>query len=303
MKQNSPKYIRFGRKLLGRGMGTCIIMALITIITIVGFTFFGGAVRSQIASPELKVSSNQDSSQLSAAEGVMEHTSASNSGAKSLPALHVVLAWESLLNGENWERKNYRARLDACRESGWPTRALSSDEEARLGTGEVEILIDARRQFAQQTIWTLGADGDGVQSACLIRLEKHTDHGEIEDDTGMYEAIDSDSRIQERQNLQSIGWRLMGEEQIKGQPCTRWQNDRQSVCTWSGGMKWGFTESPGDAVGCTVDGAGTYLDAIPLEAQPLEGGSGCRMQVKSFSLGEGLLPSNEPGEEARDQER
>ncbi|AHG40992.1 hypothetical protein N018_12400 [Pseudomonas syringae CC1557] len=204
--------------------------------------------------------------------------------------MHVVLTWESIMIGENWERKNYRAKLDACQGSGMPTRALSSTDEAKLGTGEVEILIDARRQSARQTSWTFGADGDGAKTTCLIKLEAHVDQSANEDDTGLYEAIDSDSRIQERQNLQSIGWKLIGEEQIKGQPCTRWQNDRQSVCTWSGGMKWGFVELPSDAAGCTVDGAGTYLNAIPLEAEPLKGGSGCRMQVKSFSLGKGLLP-------------
>lgn len=270
------------------------LVALIAILAIGGFSLFGGTVRSHNSASVLEPSSKQDSSQLNAAEAVIDDTSASGSGAKSLPALHVILAWESLQNGENWERKNYRARLDACQGSGWPTRALSAEEEAKLGTGEVEILIDARRQFAQQTIWTLGDEGDGVQSACFIRLEKHMDHDVIEDDAGLYEAIDSDLRIQQRQSLQSSGWRLMGEEQIKGQPCTRWQNDRQSVCMWSGGMKWGFAESPSDAAGCTVDGAGTYLDAIPLDAEPLEGGSGCRMQLKSFSLGEGLLPSNNP---------
>ena len=268
------KHIRFGRKLPGRDTSHCIIVALSTIIAIGLLTFSSGTVRAQVAGSE------PASAPASALAG----------GAKSLPALHVVLAWESILSGENWERKNYRAKLDACRESGWPIRALSSDEEAKLGTGEVEILIDARRQFAQQTTWTLGADGDEGKSACLIKLDKHTDHSEVEDNTGMYEAIDSDSRTQERQNMQSIGWKLVGDAQIKGQSCTRWQNDRQSVCMWSGGMTWGFAESPGDAAGCAVDGAGVYLDAIPLEAAPLKGGSGCRIELKSFSLGKGLLP-------------
>ena len=285
MKQTWSKHIRFGHKPRRRSRSKRIGLAMLKIIAIGGLTWFSGTAHSQIPS-----SSKQGSSHRSEATGGLSEPSASDSGAKSLPALHVVLAWESLLSGENWERKNYRAKLDACRESGWPIRALSSDEEAKLGTGEVEILIDARRQVAQQTTWTLGADGDEGKTACLIKLDEHTDHSEVEDNTGMYEAIDSDSRTQERQNMESIGWKLMGEAQVKGQSCTRWQNDRQSVCMWSGGMKWGFAESPGDAAGCAVDGAGVYLDAIPLEATPLKGGSGCRIELKSFSLGKGLLP-------------
>ncbi|MCD5972749.1 hypothetical protein [Pseudomonas quasicaspiana] len=281
-----PERNHFYSKLLCKGSSSYIAITIfLAIVIAIGvFTFFGGTAR------KVNDSSAYEATSSDAAEEELKPASTSNSGSKSLPALHVVLTWESIMIGENWERKNYRAKLDACQGSGMPTRALSSDDEAKLGTGEVEILIDARRQFARQTRWTFGADGDEANTACLIKLEAHVDQSAIEDDTGMYEAIDSDSRIQERQNMQSIGWKLIGEEQIKSQPCTRWQNDRQSVCTWSGGMKWGFGESPSDAAGCTVDGAGTYLNAIPLEAEPVKGGSGCRMQVKSFSLGKGLLP-------------
>ncbi|MCQ2999866.1 hypothetical protein NLO98_08875 [Pseudomonas syringae] len=234
--KKSPERNHFYSKLLCKGSSHYIaIMILPTIIIAIGiFTFFGGTVRKENDSSAYEATSND------AAEEELKPASTSNSGSKSLPALHVVLTWESIMIGENWERKNYRAKLDACKGSGMPTRALSSDDEAKLGTGEVEILIDARRQSARQTRWTFGANGDGANTACLIKLEAHVDQSAIEDDTGMYEAIDSDSRIQERQNLQSIGWKLIGEEQIKGQPCTRWQNDRQSVCTWSGGMTWGF---------------------------------------------------------------
>ncbi|KAB7764761.1 hypothetical protein [Xanthomonas sp. LMG 12462] len=224
-----------------------------------------------------------------------EDASSSVSGVKSLPALHVVLTWESLLGGENLQRKNYQAKLDACRGSGMPTRALSPQEEAKLGTGEIEIMIDAHRQFAHQVSWTLGADGDSGQTACLIKLEEHTDKDTVEDADGMYMAIDSSTRAQDRQTFQAAGWTLTGEGQVKGQPCTRWQNGKQEVCMWSAGSKWGFSESPADAAGCTIDAVGVYLQAIPLEAKPLRGGNGCVLQVKSFSLGSGLIPSNVAG--------
>ncbi len=237
---------------------------------------------------------SRDSSE-SGSEGNTSSES-SGSGVKSLPALHVVLTWESRRNGENLEHKNYQAKLDACRGSGMPTRALSAAEEAKLGTGEVEIMIDAHRQFAHQVSWTLGADGDTGQTACLIKLEEHVDKDAIDNADGMYMAIDSETRAQDRQTVQATGWTLAGDGQIKGQPCARWQNGRQEVCMWSGGTRWGFSESPADVASCTIDGAGAYLQAIPLDAKPLQGGNGCVLQVRSFSLGNGLIPSNVAGE-------
>jgi len=211
---------------------------------------------------------------------------------KALPALHVVLTWEALFSGENLARKNYRARLDACRGAGQPTQALSAEDEAKLGSGQVEITIDAQHQVARQLTWTAGGDGKDMQSTCLIKLEQHEDQSEIEDTDGMYEAIDDSTRSQDRQTYEAGGWRLLGETEVKGQPCTRWRNDRQEVCMWSGGLKWGFSETPADVAGCTVDSAGSYLTSIPLQGQPAEGGSGCRLQVKTFSLGKGLLPAD-----------
>lgn len=227
----------------------------------------------------------------------------SDSGAKSLPALHVVLEWESRMNGENWERKNYQAKVEACSASGLPFKPLSAQDQARLGTGEVEIMIDARRQFVRQVSWTLGAEGEDAQGACLVKLEEHRDQDQIEDASGMYQAIDADTRAQDRKNMESIGWKSMGEGQLKGQSCSRWQNGQQEVCMWSGGTRWGFGDAPADVAGCTIDGAGAYLESIPLESRPLEGGTGCVLQLKSFSLGKGLIPSNVPGTESQDEEK
>jgi len=222
-----------------------------------------------------------------------EAPQANNAAISALPALHVVLTWESFLSGENLVLKNYRAKLEACQGTGWPTQALSAEEEAKLGKGQVDIAIDAHRQVARQIQWTFGAKGDDERSTCLITLEAHEDQGEIEDKDGLYEAIDDATRNQARLTYQAAGWTLLGEAEVQGQPCTRWRNERQEVCMWSGGLKWGFSEAPADVAGCTIDGAGHYLTDIPLLGQPPEGGSGCRLQVKTFSLGKGLLPTSQ----------
>lgn len=245
------------------------------------------------AATQTLIACDQSHEQARASVPAESSLSQATSGAsKALPALHVVLTWEALFSGENLARKNYQVRLDACRGAGQPTQALSAEDEAKLGTGQVEITIDARQQVARQITWTVSGDGHDMQSTCLIKLEQHEDQSEIEDPDGMYEAIDASTRVQDRQTVQANGWTLLGETEVKGQPCTRWRNDRQEVCMWSGGLQWGFSETPTDVAGCTVDSAGAYLTSIPLQGQPSQGGSGCRLQVMSFGLSKGLLPSD-----------
>lgn len=215
-----------------------------------------------------------------------DKASHSDSSALALPTMHVVLEWEWLPNGENLARKNYQVKLDACKGSGMPFKALSSQDEARLGKGQVEIIIDAHRQVAKEVNWTMSAEGDDAQHACMITLAEHTDQNEVKDaaDEGMYQAIDSESRIQNHQTAQSVGWKDMGEKQYKGVPCTAWSNGKQEVCMWSGGLKWGFDDSPMNTEGCSVSTAGDFLTSIPVDAKLLNGASGCLFKIKTFDF-------------------
>ncbi|AWQ20297.1 hypothetical protein C1N63_16485 [Pantoea ananatis] len=242
--------------------------------------FSGGGAYAQ-STGILPVSDNQEDLKENG-----DKASQSDSSAIALPTMHVVLEWEWLPNGENLARKNYQVKLDACKGAGMPFKALSAQDEARLGKGEVEISIDGHHQVAKEVSWTMSAEGEDAQHACLITLEEHTDQNEVKDaaEEGMYQAIDSDSRIQNHQTAQSVGWKITGEKQYKNIPCTAWSNGKQEVCMWSGGLKWGFDDSPMDTQGCSVSTAGDFLTSIPVDAKPASGASGCLFKLKTFNI-------------------
>lgn len=215
-------------------------------------------------------------------------------GAATLPALHAVLAWEHIVDGGNPQRRDYQGRMDMCREAGWPTRELPSDEVARLGTGRVEIMIDARRQAVRQTMWTLGAGSDGADPKALCQptlAEEQTEDSSVD---GQFPAVTDADMAAEAELVARAGWARVGEDSVGGQACVRWRQDDQEVCMWSGGSQWGFAGQPLDLRGCDGMAIGSYLEYIPLEARAL-GPQGCVVKLESFSLGKGLLPANLPG--------
>ena len=270
-------FIKKSPKTVSNKSITVFLSALIAF----NFCFFsGGSAYAQSAAISSATDNQEDYKENS------DKASNSDSSALALPTMHVVLEWEWLPNGENLARKNYQVKLDACKGAGMPFRALSSQDEARLGKGEVEIFIDGHRQVAKEVNWTMSAEGEDAQHACMITLAEHTDQNEVKDaaDEGMYQAIDSDSRIQNHQNAQSVGWKIAGEKQYKGVPCTAWRNGKQDVCMWSGGLKWGFDDSPMNTEGCSVSTAGDFLTSIPIDAKPLNGASGCLFKLKTFDL-------------------
>lgn len=257
------------------------IAALFSALIAFIFCFFSGGGAYAQSAGILSATDNQDDYKENS-----DKASHSEGSALALPTMHVVLEWEWLPNGENLARKNYQVKLDACKGSGMPFKALSAQDEARLGKGEVEISIDGHHQVAKEVSWTMGAEGEDAQHACMITLEEHTDQNEVKDaaEEGMYQAIDSDSRIQNHQNAQSVGWKITGEKQYKGIPCTAWSNGKQEVCMWSGGLKWGFDDSAMDTAGCSVSTAGDFLTSIPVDAKPLKGAIGCLFKLKTFNI-------------------
>lgn len=221
-------------------------------------------------------------------------TGGDSSAAVALPALRAVLVWEHIVEDENPQRKDYQGRMDMCREAGWPTRELVADEIARLGTGRVEIMIDARRQVVRQTTWTLDAGSDGADPRAMCQPALAVE--EIEDSAreGQFMAVAAEEMAAEAELVARAGWTRVGEGTVAGQPCVRWRQEHQEVCMWSGGSQWGFAGQPLDLRGCEGMDAGTYLEYIPLEARLL-GTQGCRLELESFSLGKGSLPADLPG--------
>ncbi len=211
------------------------------------------------------------------------------------PAIHAALRWERVTQGKNQAREEYASRIENCQAAGWPVKELTPDEIAKLDTGKVELWVDARGAYAKETRWKLGVmdaqaalDDKGV---CMAKLEETVTEGD--DDFrgrgGPAEAMDPAG--QEAQ-AKMLGFQRIGMAQVGGQPCVRWRGKDEEVCEWSGGRAWGFDDGPVQT-GCATQGPMDYLNPIPLEAKPVDGASGCVVELQAMTVSKGSLPQVE----------
>lgn len=208
------------------------------------------------------------------------------------PAIQATLRWEQVRDGRNFAREEYANRIANCRAAGWPVKELTPDEVGKLGTGQVELWVDARGAYARETSWKLGVmdkqaalDDKGV---CMARLEEVIAEGN-DDYSGRGEADEAPGPAEQDEQARALGYQRIGIAQVGGQPCMRWRGKDQEVCEWSAGRAWGFDDGPAQT-GCETQGPMDYLNPIPLEAKPAEGASGCIVQLQSMTVSKGLLP-------------
>jgi len=212
-------------------------------------------------------------------------------GGDGHPAIHAALRWEQVTEGRNSAREEYASRIDNCKAAGWPVKELSPDEIGKLGTGEVELWVDARGAYARETIWKLGVmDTQAAledKGVCLARLEETVTEGD-DDFSGRDGPAEATDPAEQEALAKALGFQRIGMAQVGGQPCVRWRGKDQEVCVWSAGRAWGFDDGPVQA-GCATQGPMDYLSPIPLEAEPADGASGCIVQLQSMTVGKGQL--------------
>lgn len=237
---------------------------------------------------------------LTAAAGCHSAADASDASAgtgdsKDHPAIQVTLRWEQVTNGRNFAREEYASRIANCKTAGWPVKELSPDEIGKLGTGQVELWVDARGAYARETSWKLGVmDKQAAledKGVCMARLEEVIAEGN-DDYSGRGEADAAPGQAEQEAQAKALGFQRIGVAQVGGQPCMRWRGKDQEVCEWSAGRAWGIDDGPAQT-GCATQGPMDYLNPIPLEAKPAEGASGCIVQLQSMTVGKGLLPQVE----------
>ncbi len=208
------------------------------------------------------------------------------------PAIQATLRWEQVREGRNSAREEYANRIANCKAAGWPVKELTPDEIGKLGTGQVELWVDARGAYARETSWKLGVvDKQAAledKGVCLTRLEEVVAEGD-DDYSGRSEADEAPGLAEQEEQAKALGFQRIGVAQVGGQPCMRWRGKDQEVCEWSAGRAWGIDDGPAEA-GCMTQGPMDYLNPIPLQARPAEGASGCIVQLQSMTVGKGLLP-------------
>lgn len=235
---------------------------------------------------------------VSAAAGC--HSSTGQDGSKTdsdadHPAIHAALRWERVTQGRNQAREEYASRIENCKAAGWPVKELTQDEIAKLDTGEVELWVDARGAYGKETSWKLGVmdaqaalDDKGV---CMAKLEETVTEGD-DDFSGSEGPAEAAVPAEQEAQAKVLGFQRMGVAQVGGQPCMRWRGKDEEVCEWSGGRAWGFDDGPVQT-GCATQGPMDYLNPIPLEAKPVDGASGCIVQLKTMTVSKGSLPQVE----------
>lgn len=208
------------------------------------------------------------------------------------PSIQATLRWEEVKDGRNSAREEYASRMANCKAAGWPVKELGPDEIGKLGTGQVELWIDARGAYARETSWKLGVmdlqaatEDKGV---CMARLEEVVAEGN-DDYRDRGEADEAPGSAEQDEQAKVLGFQRIGVAQVGGQPCMRWRSQDQEVCEWSGGRAWGIDDGPA-RTGCATQGPMDYLNPIPLQAKPAEGASGCIVQLQSMTVSKGLLP-------------
>lgn len=234
---------------------------------------------------------------LSAAAGCHSATDASEASTgtgdgNGHPAIQATLRWEQVREGRNFAREEYAQRIANCKAAGWPVKELSPDEIGKLGTGQVELWVDARGAYARETSWKLGVmDKQAAledKGVCMARLEEVIAEGD-DDYSGRGEADEAPAAAEQEAQARALGFQRIGAAQVGGQPCMRWRGKDQEVCEWSAGRAWGIDDGPAPA-GCETQGPMDYLNPIPLEAKPAEGASGCIVRLQSMTVSKGLLP-------------
>lgn len=224
----------------------------------------------------------------------------------AIPALRARLRLESLRDGRNADQDDYEEAIGICEQAGFPIKALTGEQVARLGTAVVELMSDGERRLSRQTRWVRrsGASPDGM---CLFEFEEVVSERYMDartsgwsdgDGTGWQEVPISPEDFHARPVdagedaaiARELGWTHLGPSEVAGQPCEKWTNAREEVCLWSGGLAAGYSNAPSGQAGCFSTSFERFEAAIPLQAEPVDG-TGCRIRVDSIEVGEGTLPA------------
>lgn len=209
----------------------------------------------------------------------------------NVPPIHLDQTAETWLNGANVERSSYQQALAGCEAAGMPTRALSPEDVARLGTTRYEVWISSDEEVFRTRQWRLAADG--AAPSCQFRLEV-TGMQEVQNASSIVQVdLATGERSESSSDAQALtryaaepgeseaapGWRGAGKRTVAGQPCNDWSEDGGKVrqCVWSAGGDWGFT--PG-----AMNDHRPSRDLIVLEREPIDG-NGVRLTTQRMTVG------------------
>lgn len=169
---------------------------------------------------------------------------------KSIPNIYIdqVITPTSAEN----RRELYTDLLSICQEEGVSIKALTESEFEQLGTIRLQRWIDENRTAYRLEAWDYQLAEPQKKPHCHFELVSSGRHVLIEearlrgvrlDDNQSYEIaplsnIDASLLLRSPARKETKPTDQISE--VAGQPCVETANDEATICTWSGGVKWGF---------------------------------------------------------------
>jgi hypothetical protein len=219
------------------------------------------------------------------------------SAAVEMPAIYVAQTLVLMDAGQPRIEGNYRQLLDACQKAGVPVTPLGDDDVSKLGRTYYQLWFEKQRVAFQKDEWDFELEGDGYKS-CPFKV-KHTSLRGVTTAAASYEmnlvantsvteaplmdlsrfaADEEDSQLSA--GLAKLGYQRLGYANDAGQRCLRWRDPSGiESCTWSEGVKWGFSPSEDSAQATSYDPGVIVLWVTPAN------GTGDKLTTQKMTVG------------------
>lgn len=188
----------------------------------------------------------------------------------TLPDIYVDQTSETLMNGENTIRKQYREAVEICRSLDKKVRELPEEEVEKLGTSRYQLVITSEKIASRKESWGFSMKGHYHNPGeCRFSLVYSGDltvktpgktiiydldeNTIVEEEQGIPEAFglpfrplpDMPDAVETKQPDTPEAKRA--DREVYGQPVAEWTHPDGSVeVLWSGGRQWGFSELPSE---------------------------------------------------------
>lgn len=217
-----------------------------------------------------------------------------------VPAIYVDSVLEVPADDGNKEQEDYRFRLEACEAGNRPTTRLTSDELVKLGTKRLQRWWGGDRAAVRMEEWVLGSGSLKSGEFCKFYLASRGRHTYF-DQSGTVTLRLHDG------STETAGaethWRFNGparaedptvrkgreqrrgapsQQTVAGQPCEQWSLEHATVCTWTAGRQWGFSDSPPSMMATTHQSH--LMGRVVLAQEPRSNGVE-RIETREFVVG------------------
>jgi len=217
------------------------------------------------------------------------------------PPIHYEQTAVLTTDGEPTLERSYHKLLADCQQAGAPTRALTSDEAAKLDRTHVEAWIGPNKLSHHEQRWNL-QDSPPCQFSIVLEY----DMTEIQDSNGHATLIDAVAHTVEFQELgkwapvralpatdgelteaeRVNGFTKLGMATANAAQCAVWQDRTgDQFCVWSAGRQWGYSADGADP----LHGGVSNGNSITLWAHPAPT-SGWKLETNVFTVGVPLDP-------------